>query len=96
VPSKGSHPEGGIGASVQSEREGHVPLPLSFLERSAAEVVHDLLGCRLISIIGGDEVGGRIVETEAYIGPQDPASHAAARIGRTSRNDAMFGPAGTA
>jgi len=73
-----------------------MPLPLSFLERSAEEVARDLLGCRLVSTIGGVEVGGRIVETEAYIGPQDPASHAAARIGRTSRNDPMFGPAGMA
>ena len=37
-----------------------------------------------------------IVETEAYIGPEDDASHAAARFGRTARNDPMFGPAGTA
>jgi DNA-3-methyladenine glycosylase len=66
------------------------------LERGADAVARDLLGCRLISEIGGIEVGGRIVETEAYIGPQDPASHAAARIGRTSRNEPMFGPAGTA
>lgn len=39
---------------------------------------------------------GVVVETEAYVGPQDPASHAAARIGRTRRNATMFGPAGLA
>jgi DNA-3-methyladenine glycosylase len=39
---------------------------------------------------------GRIVETEAYIGPHDPASHAAERIGRTPRNATMFGPPGVA
>lgn len=36
------------------------------------------------------------METEAYIGPEDPASHAAARIGRTRRNATMFGRAGLA
>ena len=55
-----------------------------------------LLGCYLLSRIGGTLTGGRIVETEAYLGAHDPASHAAERVGRTSRNAAMFGPAGTA
>jgi DNA-3-methyladenine glycosylase len=41
-------------------------------------------------------VEGRIVETEAYLGPHDPASHAAERIGRTQRNASMFGPPGRA
>jgi DNA-3-methyladenine glycosylase len=35
------------------------------------------------------------VETEAYTGPEDPACHAAEAIGRTSRNDPLFGPPGT-
>jgi DNA-3-methyladenine glycosylase len=55
-----------------------------------------LLGAWLISTVEDEETIGRIVETEAYIGPHDDASHAAARIGRTARNEAMFGPAGTA
>jgi len=45
---------------------------------------------------GGYRTAGRIVETEAYTGPDDPACHAAARIGRTRRNAPLYGPPGTA
>ena len=50
----------------------------------------------LISTIGGRRTAGRIVEVEAYVGPQDPASHGAARFGRTRRNAPMFGAPATA
>lgn len=73
------------------------PAPDSaFLERNVREVARGLLGSRLISTVGGRTVEAVIVETEAYLGPDDPASHAATRIGRTPRNEAMFGPAGRA
>lgn len=55
-----------------------------------------LLGHRVVSTVDGHRTEGIIVETEAYIGPQDPASHAAERIGRTARNESMFGAAGLA
>lgn len=71
-------------------------LPESFCARPAQDVARDLLGAVLVSTVDGTLTAGRITETEAYIGPQDPASHAAERIGRTSRNAAMFGPPGTA
>lgn len=71
-------------------------LPPEFFDRPAQHVARDLLGHVLRSDVDGRTVSARIVETEAYTGPQDPACHAAARIGRTRRNEAMFGPPGTA
>jgi DNA-3-methyladenine glycosylase len=44
-------------------------------------VARDLLGCVLATRIRGVVTTGRIVETEAYLGPQDAASHAAFRPG---------------
>ncbi len=72
------------------------PHAASFYEREAEDVARELLGARLVSLCGGGRCVGRIVETEAYPGPHDPASHASESIGRTARNDPMFGPAGTA
>ncbi len=66
------------------------------LSGKAALVARELLGSCLLSTVGGVETRGVIVETEAYIGPEDPASHAAAHIGRTRRNESMFGPPGLA
>lgn len=72
------------------------PLEPSFYARPSRDVAAALIGKVIISTIDDVRVAGRIVETEAYLGPDDPASHAAARIGRTKRNSAMFGPPGTA
>lgn len=55
-----------------------------------------LLGAVLVSEVGHVRTAGVIVETEAYLGTDDPASHAATRSGMTPRNRAMFGPAGRA
>jgi DNA-3-methyladenine glycosylase len=71
-------------------------LPREFYARDTEKVARDLLGAILISTIGGQRTSGRIVETEAYIGPHDPASHGAERIGKTRRNVSMFGPPGIA
>lgn len=62
----------------------------------AATVAERLLGARLVSVSrGGARVSGIIVETEAYIGVEDHASHA--RGGRrTARNEAMYAKPGTA
>jgi DNA-3-methyladenine glycosylase len=53
------------------------------------------LGQVLVSKVGGRLTAGRIVETEAYLGPEDPASHGY-RARRTRRNAGMFERPGTA
>lgn len=56
-------------------------------------VARSLLGWELITQVGGVTTAVRIVETEAYAGSDDPASHA--YRGQTRRNGAMFATAGT-
>jgi DNA-3-methyladenine glycosylase len=67
-------------------------LDATFFDRPAEKVAHDLIGHRL-NWMRRDTIDSHIIiETEAYIGPEDLASHAAK--GRTKRNEAMFGPPG--
>jgi DNA-3-methyladenine glycosylase len=58
-----------------------VPLPRRFYRRPARLVARSLLGCVLVTRRGSVVTAGRIVETEAYLGPEDAASHAAFRPG---------------
>ncbi|MBO8169482.1 MAG: DNA-3-methyladenine glycosylase [Thermoanaerobacteraceae bacterium] len=69
-------------------------LPLSFYRRRADVVAKDLLGKELVFTTKEGSTSGIIVETEAYLGPGDAASHSAR--GKTGRNATMFGPAGRA
>ncbi|MYG81815.1 MAG: DNA-3-methyladenine glycosylase [Gemmatimonadetes bacterium] len=66
-----------------------------FLDGDTTDVARRLLGSTLVSTVDGSETRGVIVETEAYLGLADPASHAHASKGRTPRNDAMFAARGT-
>lgn len=64
----------------------------SWFDRPAVEVAPDLLGTLLIHEAPQGRVVGRIVEVEAYQGPEDLAAHSSR--GLTARNAVMFGPPG--
>jgi DNA-3-methyladenine glycosylase len=68
----------------------------AFYSRPTLAVARDLLGALLVHITADDGVrhAGRIVETEAYVGPHDAASHA--RSGPNGRARVMWGPGGLA
>ena len=72
----------------------HPGLARSFFARRTLIVARELIGMRLVRVYRGRRLVGRIVETEAYQGPQDLAAHSA--HGRTERNSVMFGSPGHA
>jgi DNA-3-methyladenine glycosylase len=65
-------------------------LPPSFFARGTLSVARALIGTHLVHRYRGKLRVGRIVETEAYLGPRDRAAHSSR--GRTERTEVMFGP----
>jgi len=69
-------------------------LPRIYFNRPTLTVARSLIGKYLVRAIDGRIFAGKIVEVEAYVGPEDKACHASK--GRTQRTDVMFGPGGVA
>jgi DNA-3-methyladenine glycosylase len=84
-------------AEVAADAPGTGP-PLAFIgerswfDRSAVEIAPDLLGAVLVHDSAHGRIAGRIVEVEAYLGPEDLAAHSS--HGQTARNSVMFGAPG--
>lgn len=72
------------------------PLNHAFYTRDPRRVARELLGKILVrnETSHSARLTARIVEVEAYLGEDDPASHSA--VGRTLRNSVLFGPPGLA
>lgn len=64
-------------------------IPRSFYTQDTLTVAKGLLGKYIVRVVGKKKLAGKIMETEAYIGPADKASHAY-NGKRTKRNEAEF------
>ncbi len=63
-----------------------------FYQQKTLKIAEDLLGKIIVRKINGKKIIGEIIETEAYVGPNDLASHASR--GRTKRTEVMFAEGG--
>ena len=63
-----------------------------YFDRPTVEVARSLIGKYLVRENGRGRIAGKIIEVEAYVGPQDKACHASK--GRTKRTEVLFGPPG--
>ncbi len=71
------------------------PLPRAFYARPVLSVARDVIGKVLVHVTAQGTLAGRIVEAEAYRGPEDRAAHSWGGR-RTERTEVMFGPPGFA
>ncbi|KAA9017061.1 DNA-3-methyladenine glycosylase [Niallia endozanthoxylica] len=69
------------------------PLPFEFFKKPTLDLAKELLGCLLMKETSEGVASGYIVETEAYMGPEDRAAHSYGNR-RTKRTEIMFGEAG--
>lgn len=84
---------GKVPASIRQRRLGR-KLARSFYQRPADAVARALIGKILVRRLPGKLLRARLIETEAYLGPDDLASHASK--GLTRRTEVLFGPPGRA
>lgn len=68
---------------------------MSFFDRPTPVVARDLLGKVVVREMNGRKLWGRLIEVEAYMGPEDLASHSSGGR-RSPRNEVMYGPPGHA
>ena len=67
-------------------------LTRDYFERSTLVIARSLIGKYVLRENGKETIAGKIIETEAYVGPHDKACHASK--GRTGRTEVLFGPPG--
>jgi len=72
-----------------------VVLDREFFDRDTVTVARELLGKVLVRQLDGTTFWGRLVEVEAYLGPEDLAAHSS-RGRRSPRNEVMYGSPGHA
>ena len=77
----------------EPEERGLVEAPRAFYRRPTSTVARDLIGAYLARRWRGRWYGARIVETEAYVGPEDAAAHSF-RGRRTARVEPMYAEGG--
>jgi DNA-3-methyladenine glycosylase len=80
---------------LKQSRPPWQPLPREFYARPVLTVAKDVIGKVLVHRTPEGIVAGRVVEAEAYRGPEDRAAHSFGGR-RTERTEAMFGPPGFA